>query len=570
MNRIESVRVSTMLPPLRKCYRHVKSLMSEAIQAIWTKFSQAYYEPRKVVLKIKMPLHPQKNIYPKRYKVYPWPHYLDQARGTFATCTATNIEAMAQKMEPLEKVTPLHAVVYKEKNIIQQFVSRFYGQESDEVRISRLIANGANIDAEDIRGQTPVYWAAYFGNLSALIRLKIYGADLNKKDHRGKTPLRAAVKYGHQKVIDFLASHHVNLNVRDGRGLTPLHLAAYLGRVNICEELICAGADRTLLDPSGYTAEEILKLRFAEKYHNYSFIRRLFSSPRPPSFSLKPFNIEKLTDIRAGEVVNTYFRNFEGLAKAEQWNEILVQGKGALELAKVLNREQDEAKICAQLTSSSFYLGDYDQALKYAERCHELAKAFVDPSLFIRALYLESASYRALAQKNEDEQTQQTTFCRAVDIAENAITLYLGNKVNNLALYGKLHFNLGAAHADNPKGNLEKARECYLKAVACFSSMQAHEDVIRTNIRLAKVLHLQGNNIEALQVVEKLRPSITKERLAMHTDYLEAQILLALRKFTEALVVANSGMMKAKKLHAKEDEVRLGMLIARLETIAEV
>lgn len=296
MNRIDSLHCSTILQPIQKGYQQLKSLINQIIQAIWKRIYQAYDEPGKTVLKIEMPLHPQKNPYPRQYKEHPWPYYLDQARGTYATSSVDDIEAMAQKVEPLEKVTPLHAAVYKEQNLVQLFLSRLSGEENDEIRVSRLIANGANVNAEDIRGQTPAYWAAYFGNLSALMRLKIYGAELNKIDYRGKTPLRAAVKYGHHKIIAFLASQHVNLNERDGRGLTPLHLAAYLGRVNICEELIYAGADRTLLDPSGYTAEEILKLKFAENYHNYWFIRRLFSSPRPPSFSLKPFTIEKLAE----------------------------------------------------------------------------------------------------------------------------------------------------------------------------------------------------------------------------------------------------------------------------------
>lgn len=304
MNRVDGLRCSTILQPVQKCFQCVKSLINQAIQAIWTRIYQAYNEPGKVLLKIEMPLHPQKNTYPKNYKNVPWPYYLDQARGTYATSSASAIEAMAQKTEPLEKVTPLHAVAYKEKNLIQQFVSRLCGEENEEIKISRLIAYGANVDAEDIRGQTPAYWAAYFGNLAALIQLKIYGADLSKKDNRGKTPLRAAVKHGHQKTIAFLASHNVNLNVRDGRNLTPLHLAAYLGRAKVYEELIYAGADRTLLDPSGYTAEEILHLRFSEKYHNYWFIRRLFSSPHPPSFSLKPFTVEKLTEIAHRRINN--------------------------------------------------------------------------------------------------------------------------------------------------------------------------------------------------------------------------------------------------------------------------
>jgi hypothetical protein len=278
-------------------YQETRTYINQTIQSIWLRASQAYYEPDKIVTKIEMPVHPQENTYPRQYKRAPWPHYLNQISGiTPFDGSPETIESMAHNVEPLEKVTPLHGAVYKVVNLFQLLVNGLLGLQEQDMRVYRLIANEVPVDVEDYRGQTPAYWAAYFGNLTALMQLKIYGADLNKQDKRGKTPLRAAVKYGHRNVISFLATQKVDLNARDGRGLTPLHLAAYHGRVDICERLIYVGADRTLLDPSGRTAEEILKLKLAEKYHHYSFLRRLFSSPTH-TLSLKSVNIAKLTEL---------------------------------------------------------------------------------------------------------------------------------------------------------------------------------------------------------------------------------------------------------------------------------
>src|SRR5579862_296727 len=123
-------------------------------------------------------------------------------------------------------------------------------------------------------------------------------------------------------------------------------------------------------------------------------------------------------DNSAIEVINKYFEDFETLAKSEKWKEILSQGTAALKAAETAGRTNDQAKICAQLTSTTFYLGDYTLALKYANRCHELSQEFVDPSLFIRALYLESAVHRALAGKNTNEQAQQKSYQLAVTTAE--------------------------------------------------------------------------------------------------------------------------------------------------------
>ncbi len=96
-----------------------------------------------------------------------------------------------------------------------------------------------------------------------------------------------------------------------------------------------------------------------------------------------------------------------------------------MKAAATTRRTNDEAKICAQLTSTAFYLGDYTLALKHANRCHELSEEFVDPSLFIRALYLESAVHRALAGKNINEQAQKRSYQLAVTTAEVAIQVYL-------------------------------------------------------------------------------------------------------------------------------------------------
>lgn len=263
--------------------QHISEQLFQMIDEIWRgvfwneRILRAYHEPSKQVPELKLPAHPTPNTYPKKYKTIPWPPYLDNAWGpSFANRNA--VANIAQNVEPHEQVTPLHAVTLGDN------VQGFY----------RFIADEGEVNAKDMRGQTPAYWAAYFGNLEMLMLLKIYGADLHGKDSRGKTPLRAAVKNGHEKVIDFLASHKVNLNELDGRGVTPLHLAAYHGKFSVYQKLIFLGADKEIKDPQGRTAEDILKMKYAETYHNRWFIGRLFSSPNPPAFSMGPWKIEQL------------------------------------------------------------------------------------------------------------------------------------------------------------------------------------------------------------------------------------------------------------------------------------
>src|SRR6185437_6027105 len=72
--------------------------------------------------------------------------------------------------------------------------------------------------------------------------------------------------------------------------------------------------------------------------------------------------------------VESYFSQFATLSKEEKWSDILLQGAKALEAAKEAHQPSEEATICAQLTSTAFYLGDYPLALAYATRCHALSE----------------------------------------------------------------------------------------------------------------------------------------------------------------------------------------------------
>lgn len=267
----------------------------------------------------------------------------------------------------------------------------------------------------------------------------------------------------------------------------------------------------------------------------------------------------------SNDIVVVYFKNFELLARSEAWPEIMAQGSVALEVAENSQRRSEAAKICAQLTSTAFYMGDYDQALLYATYCHELAEEVKDLSLLLRALYLESAVYRALAPKAEEEQLAQGSYLRAVEIGEQAAHLYSTLGVHDLGLKGKIYFNLGAAHADNPMGNLEKAKTCYLIATECFKNVKATPDWIRTSIRLGKVDLLQNNYDHCQQILEAIRPCIESQRLSMQADYLEAQLKWALHDFEEARRIAKIGLEKAQFLQAKEDEARFQSLLQKID-----
>ena len=81
---------------------------------------------------------------------------------------------------------------------------------SDNVKkVSRLLDNGADVNAKDKIGNTPLHYTAGWGHkdVAALLIAELLiakGADVNDKNNDGDTPLHIAVKNGHMDVAELL------------------------------------------------------------------------------------------------------------------------------------------------------------------------------------------------------------------------------------------------------------------------------------------------------------------------------------------------------------------------------
>ena len=111
-----------------------------------------------------------------------------------------------------------------------------------------LIEQGAEVDGQDTRGRTPLFFAANQRLARALLEA---GANPRHIDLQHHSPLHAAVRAGRLDVAHALKLAGADLNAQDKRGLAPLHAAAMKGRVPCTHHLLRLGANPNVQDRRG-------------------------------------------------------------------------------------------------------------------------------------------------------------------------------------------------------------------------------------------------------------------------------------------------------------------------------
>jgi ankyrin repeat protein len=122
----------------------------------------------------------------------------------------------------------------------------------DRQSVEDLLKAGADVEARDTSGRTPLYLASEQGKLDVVELLLARGADINAITG-GTTPLHRACNLPSDEIAKLLIKRGAGVNVRNKGGLAPLDVAACFGRMDIAILLIDKGSELHTKDRFGRT-----------------------------------------------------------------------------------------------------------------------------------------------------------------------------------------------------------------------------------------------------------------------------------------------------------------------------
>lgn len=122
--------------------------------------------------------------------------------------------------------------------------------------VQLLLQLGADVHVKECGKNTLLHqvaagWYASYTKPEIIKLLVCAGAQVNAKNTQGFTPLHLAAGYGAPEVVEVLVQAGADVNIMGPTGRTPLHLAAYKGRLNTSYQVDVDGKAIKLLVQAG-------------------------------------------------------------------------------------------------------------------------------------------------------------------------------------------------------------------------------------------------------------------------------------------------------------------------------
>lgn len=123
--------------------------------------------------------------------------------------------------------------------------------QHDLAEVKKLLDGGADVNAADVLGRTPLHTAAFHARQKTSLLLIGRGANLEARDRVGMTPIHAAVLAGSLAETELLITMGADVKAGADGKTTALHLAAATGQPDLAKLLMQHGADPKAKDTAG-------------------------------------------------------------------------------------------------------------------------------------------------------------------------------------------------------------------------------------------------------------------------------------------------------------------------------
>jgi ankyrin repeat protein/preprotein translocase subunit SecA len=127
-------------------------------------------------------------------------------------------------------------------------------REGHTTAVALLLAANADVAAKHQNAYTPLHFAADRGHTAVVeLLLNAEKIDIEAQDEEGLTPLYQSIINNHTAVTKLLLAHHANIAAKDQWGATPLHRAVLEGHLSTIALLLEHGAAIASQDSEKYT-----------------------------------------------------------------------------------------------------------------------------------------------------------------------------------------------------------------------------------------------------------------------------------------------------------------------------
>ena len=115
-------------------------------------------------------------------------------------------------------------------------------RDGDSATALKLISAGADVNAVQPDGTSPLHWAVYHVDVALAQALLAHGAKADVRNTLGSSPLAEAAKVADPRLVALLLKAGANADSPNADGETALMLAARTGVVEVARELVQHGA----------------------------------------------------------------------------------------------------------------------------------------------------------------------------------------------------------------------------------------------------------------------------------------------------------------------------------------